>query len=213
MEFFLKGALIGGGLIIAIGAQNAFVLKQGLLRQHVLWVCLLCFLCDLILMTIGVLGLGTLINASRWLTLALALLGALFLLWYGYRSFRSAFTSTTHLGDTDAQAAQNSLKSVLLATLAVTLLNPHVYLDTVVIIGGVAGTLTAQQKLHFLAGAALSSLVWFMSLGFGARLLQPLFRNPKAWRVLEFLIGLVMVWIALELLGFAVQSMSAGHAS
>lgn len=206
MEYLIKGALISGGLIIAIGAQNAFVLKQGLLRNHVLWVSLLCFLCDFLLMALGVLGLGTLINTNQWLTLGLAVVGALFLLWYGARSFRSAFTSTGSLGGTAEPPSNTSLKAVLMATLAVTLLNPHVYLDTVVIVGGVAGTLLPGQKIQFLAGASLASLVWFLALGFGARLLQPLFRNPKAWRVLEFLIGLIMSWIALELLRFAAGS-------
>ncbi|HVK99370.1 MAG TPA: LysE/ArgO family amino acid transporter [Dongiaceae bacterium] len=209
MEFVLKGALISGGLIIAIGAQNAFVLKQGLLRNHIFWVSLTCFLCDFLLMTVGVLGLGTLINSSVWLTLGLAVFGALFLLGYGIRSFRSAFTSSNSLHESVGQATQSSVKKIWLSTLAVTLLNPHVYLDTVVIIGGVAGTLSIDQKIQFLLGASLASLIWFMGIGYGARLLLPLFENPKAWRVLEFLIGLIMTWIAFELLRYAAHHLPA----
>lgn len=203
LETILKGAMISGGLIIAIGAQNAFVLKQGLLRNHIFWVALICFLCDAVLMSAGVLGLGSLINASRVATLGLALVGAAFLFWYGGRAFRSAWQGSGHLEAATGNAATTSLPTVVAATFAITLLNPHVYLDTVVVIGGVAGTLAFEDKLLFLLGAVSVSCLWFFGLGYGARLLSPLFQKPRTWQILDVLIGVVMWWIALELLRFA----------
>ena len=171
MNALLQGFLVSGGLIVAIGAQNAFVLKQGLRCWQVLPIVLTCFLCDFSLMTLGVFGLGTLIGASRVASVALALVGALFLAVYG--------------------------------TLAITLLNPHVYLDTVVIVGGIAGTLSPAAKALFLCGAVAASALWFFALGFGARLLLPLFRRPLTWRLLDAVIGVVMWAIAFSLLRYA----------
>lgn len=202
MDLVIKGAMISGALIMAIGSQNAFVLKQGLLRQHILAVVLTCFVCDMLLMVMGVLGLGSLINASRTLSVLLAGFGALFLLWYGARSLFNAFQSSQTLDQAAGISADAGRRQVILSTLAITLLNPHVYLDTVVIIGGVAGTLPLADKALFLMGALLASLTWFFGLGYGARCLWPLLRKPKAWRVLELLIGGTMWWIAYGLVRF-----------
>ena len=199
LELFLKGAMISIGLIIAIGAQNAFVLKQGLARHHIFWVALTCFLCDAVLMSAGVLGLGSLISANRMATFGLALVGALFLFWYGFKAFRSAYQGTGYLEAAAGNAVKTSLQTVLMATLAITLLNPHVYLDTVVVLGGVAGTLAASEKLPFLLGAISISGLWFFGLGYGARLLSPLFKNPGTWQALDLLSGVIMWWIAAEL--------------
>ena len=197
---FLKGAMVSSGLIIAIGAQNAFVLKQGLARQHIFWVALICFLCDAVLMSAGVLGLGALIKGSPVATLSLTLIGAVFLFWYGFNAFRSALMGTAHLEAAKQRVQNTSLRTVVGTTLALTLLNPHVYLDTVVVLGGVAGTLTVAEKLPFLLGAISVSGVWFFGLGYGARLLSPLFQKPRTWQALDLLIGVIMWWIALELL-------------
>ncbi len=197
---FLKGAMVASGLIIAIGAQNAFVLKQGLARQHIFWVALICFLCDAVLMSAGVLGLGALIKGSPVATLSLTLIGAVFLFWYGFNAFRSALKGTAHLEAAKQRVQNTSLRTVVGTTLALTLLNPHVYLDTVVVLGGVAGTLSLAEKLPFLLGAISVSGVWFFGLGYGARLLSPLFQKPRTWQALDLLIGVIMWWIALELL-------------
>ena len=197
---FLKGAMVASGLIIAIGAQNAFVLKQGLARQHIFWVALICFLCDAVLMSAGVLGLGALIKGSPVATLSLTLIGAVFLFWYGFNAFRSALMGTAHLEAAKQRVQNVSLRTVVGTTLALTLLTPHVYLDTVVVLGGVAGTLTVAEKLPFLLGSVSVSGVWFFGLGYGARLLSPLFQKPRTWQALDLLIGVIMWWIALELL-------------
>ncbi|KGQ70387.1 hypothetical protein A1D23_10715 [Chelonobacter oris] len=203
MEQLLQGFLVSGSLIVAIGAQNAFVLKQGLLKQHIFWVSLTCFLCDFILICVGVLGLGSLISQSPTATLALAVIGALFLLVYGARAFRSAYRGNSGLSlDRQDGGSQSAVKMVLMS-LGFTLLNPHVYLDTVVIIGGIASTLLFEQKVRFLIGAVFASGLWFFSLGYGARLLIPLFKRPLTWRILDFAIGCVMWLIAFSLIRYA----------
>lgn len=202
MNALLQGFLVSGGLIVAIGAQNAFVLKQGLRRWQVLPIVLTCFLCDFSLMTLGVFGLGTLIGASRAASIALALVGALFLTVYGARAFRAAWRGGATMSADGTEAAGSTQQAVLL-TLAITLLNPHVYLDTVVIVGGIAGTLSPAAKALFLCGAVAASALWFFALGFGARLLLPLFRRPLTWRVLDAVIGVVMWAIAFSLLRYA----------
>ncbi len=197
-QAFIQGLFVSGGLIIAIGAQNAFVLKQGLMKNHVFWVALTCFLCDFVLMSFGVLGFGSLISQSPMATIALAVVGALFLAVYGLRAMRSAIAGGTSL-TLDNDSKQSTLLATIGTTLALTLLNPHVYLDTVVIIGGVAGTLDFEQKIAFLVGSLLVSAAWFFGLGYGARLLIPLFKKAITWQILDAIIALVMWAIAISL--------------
>lgn len=198
----IQGFLVSFGLIVAIGAQNAYVLKQGLLKQHIFWVCLVCFLCDFTLMSLGVLGLGTLIEQSTTATLALTIFGAVFLLWYGFRALRSAYHGGANLSVDGAQH-QASLPQTIATTLALTLLNPHVYLDTLVLVGSIASPLATAEKYQFLIGAVCASALWFFGLGFGARLLIPLFKKPSTWRVLDALIGIIMWLIAISLIKYA----------
>ncbi|WP_025314910.1 LysE/ArgO family amino acid transporter [Gilliamella apicola] len=200
MSEILRGALISASLIIAIGAQNLFVLKQGLLRNHIFYVSGICFICDFVLMSIGILGVGTFISNNPFITNILAILGALFLIWYGFKAFKSAIKGTSSMQVQSQDSNNNSLVKVILATLAITLLNPHVYLDTVVIVGGIAGTLNSEQKMAFLIGAVCVSFIWFFSIGYGARLLTPLFKQKKMWVVLDCLVGLVMFYIAYRLI-------------
>lgn len=204
----LKGFLVSAGLIIAIGAQNAYVLKQGLLKQHIFWISLTCFLCDFVLMSFGVLGFGSVISKNPTIAMVLSLLGALFLFAYGVRAFISAYKGTGGF-NLDGSPPNVSLKKTITTTLALTLLNPHVYIDTVVLIGGVAGTLSLTEKYYFLIGTLTASAVWFFGLGYGARLLTPLFKKPKTWQILDFLIGIIMCAIAVGLLKFAYQFLNA----
>ncbi|MFD1806690.1 LysE/ArgO family amino acid transporter [Pasteurella oralis] len=203
MESMLHGFFVTAGLIIAIGAQNAFVLKQGLLKQHILPVILTCFICDIILISIGVLGLGSLISQSPTATVALAVVGALFLFIYGANAFRSAYQGNSVVQLEQRNAQTQSVLKAIFTTLMITLLNPHVYLDTVVIIGGIAGTLTLEQKGFFLLGALSVSGLWFFSLGYSARLFIPLFQRPVTWRILDIVIGFVMWGIAISLMQYA----------
>jgi L-lysine exporter family protein LysE/ArgO len=182
-------------LIVAIGAQNAFVLRQGIRNEHVLPVVILCALSDLVLILAGVAGVGALVNAHPQLLTVARYGGAAFLVGYGALAARRAIRPTA-LTPSDAGPAR--LKSVLLTCLALTFLNPHVYLDTVVLLG----TLASQQgdaRWRFGAGAAAASLVWFFGLGFGARRLAGLFAKPSTWRVLDGVIALTMIGLGVSL--------------
>lgn len=198
MDSFLHGFAVCFGLIVSIGAQNAFLLKQGILKQHVFWIATICFLCDIILMGLGVLGLGSLITQSPIASLLLAVIGAVFLFTYGSRSFISAYRGTAQLlaekGKTDS-----SLKKSIMITLAITLLNPHVYIDTVVIVGGIGGTLNFEQKIQFLSGALICSFLWFFGIGYGAGLLSHYFEKRRTWQILDSITGLIMYLIAFSL--------------
>lgn len=200
LEDIMRGALISASLIIAIGAQNLFVLKQGLLKNHIFFVVAICFICNFVLMSIGILGVGTYISSNPLITNILVILGAVFLIWYGFTAFKSALSGKNSIQIERHDPKNNSLLKVVLATLAVTLLNPHVYLDTVVIVGGVAGTLTKEQKLAFLIGAFGVSFVWFFGIGYGARLLTPIFKQKKMWTILDCLVGFIMFYIAYRLI-------------
>jgi L-lysine exporter family protein LysE/ArgO len=193
----LAGLGFGLSLIIAIGAQNAFVLRQGLRREHVLAVVLVCALSDAVLIGVGVAGLGTIVQLAPWLLVVVRIAGAAFLLVYGLLAARRALRPAAM--QTDAAGGKTALLPVLATVLALTWLNPHVYLDTVVLLGSVAGT-HRDDRWAFGLGAALGSVLWFSALGFGARLLRPVFAKPVAWRVLDGIIAIVMIAIAVSLL-------------
>lgn len=197
LSAFLSGFLLGGSLIVAIGAQNAFILRQGLLRSHVFVLCLVCALSDAVLIAAGVVGLGTLVAASPRLLAVVTVGGALFLFAYALFALRRALRPQAL---TAARSGQGSLKAALAACLAFTFLNPHVYLDTVLLVGSISATHEGAARAAFGAGAATASFVWFFGLGYGARLLQPLFARPSAWRVLDLLIAAIMAAIAISLL-------------
>lgn len=194
---FLSGFLLGGSLIVAIGAQNAFILRQGLLRRHVFVLCLACALSDAVLIAAGVAGLGALVAASPRLLAVVSAGGASFLFAYAALALRRALRPQAL---TAAGAGEGGLKAALAACLAFTFLNPHVYLDTVRLVGSVSATHEGAARAAFGAGAATASFVWFFGLGYGARLLQPLFARPAAWRVLDLLIAAVMTAIGIGLL-------------
>ena len=192
---FLQGFGLGAGLIIAIGAQNAFVLQQGLKRQHVLATALVCTLCDALLIVLGVAGLGVLIAQNPLLTAIATWGGVLFLFFYGLRSFWSALRP----GVLDAEQSRlegATLRATVLAVLGVSLLNPHVYLDTVVLVGSVGGRYPPVERLAFAIGAICASLSWFFGLAYGSAGLAPLFRRRRAWQLLDIGVGCVMWMIA-----------------
>ncbi|MGU9979690.1 LysE/ArgO family amino acid transporter [Phreatobacter sp. HK31-P] len=197
------GFLIGLGLIVAIGAQNAFVLRQGLMRRHVLLVTTICAVSDALLILAGVAGLGRLVSRSPLLLSIATLGGAAFLLVYGLMAARRALNPSRL---TAALSEETGLVRVISATLAFTFLNPHVYLDTVVLVGSLSAQFDGSARIAFAAGAMTASAIWFCGLGFGARLLAPIFARPAAWRVLDALIACVMVAIALSL----IRSWAAG---
>lgn len=192
----IAGFLLGLSLILPIGAQNAFVLRIGLRGEHVWAVCLTCAVSDAILILAGVSGLSQVSAALPWAETALLYFGAAFLIAYGARSFRDAFRSASLR---PSEAAPTDIRRVVLTCLALTWLNPHVYLDTVVLIGSIS-TQFPDGKAWFAIGAMLASVTFFFSLGYGARLLKPLFANPATWRVLDVAIGIIMWTTAARLL-------------
>lgn len=196
LSSYLQGFAIGFSLILAIGAQNAFVLKQGLKQQHIFWICLLCALSDATLIALGVFGLAALMQQFPMMITIARHAGAVFLMVYGAQHIKQALQANQSI-QLDAQSEQ-SLWKILGICLALTWLNPHVYLDTVVLLGSIS-TQFAQMKLYFALGAISASFLFFFALGYGARLLLPVFKNPKAWQVLDVMIAVVMWSIALSL--------------
>ena len=194
---FLPGFLLGLSLIVAIGAQNAFVLRQGLRQEHVFLICLTCAVSDALLIALGVTGFAVVSKVLPWAEPVLRYGGAAFLFVYGLRSFLAAWRSDGALAP--AQETAGALTTALITCLALTWLNPHVYLDTVVFLGSIS-TRYGDDQTAFGFGAVTASFVFFFSLGYGARLLRPLFARPSAWRILEVLIGIVMWSIAAGLL-------------
>jgi L-lysine exporter family protein LysE/ArgO len=194
---FLSGFALCASLIVAIGAQNVFVLRQGLVREHVPAVVAFCAIMDLLLVAAGVSGAGALLHAIPGLAPALTLGGAVFLTWYGVSALRRAAKpgALTATGAT----APKSLAVVLRAAAAFTLLNPHVYLDTVLLMGSIGAAQPPALRPVFVLGAGTASLVWFAALGFGARLLAPVFARETAWRVLDAIVAAIMLTLAVLL--------------
>ncbi|WOI55791.1 LysE/ArgO family amino acid transporter [Palleronia sp. LCG004] len=195
MSSLSAGFLLGLSLILAIGAQNAFVLRQGLRRAHVLPVVLTCAASDAILVTVGVAGFGWLVTAAPWIEPVFTFGGAAFLAVYGAMAFRNAWRGMAAM--TLSDGSRETRRSAVLTCLALTWLNPHVYLDTVVLLGSVASG--ADDRLLFGVGAVAASFAFFFALGYGARALAPLFARPVAWRTLDIGVGIVMWAIALRL--------------
>lgn len=185
-------------LIIAIGAQNAFVLRQGLRREHVMAVVAVCALSDAVLINVGVWGMGTAAATHPALALGARVFGALYLIVYAWRSLQRAWSPQALA--VDAAHQRTPLAQVLGTTFALTWLNPHVYLDTVLLLGSMASPFAGMERAAFAAGASLASAVWFTALGWGARWLAPLFATPQAWRILDAGIALLMLGLAALLL-------------
>ncbi|MEW1957144.1 LysE family transporter [Kineococcus sp. NPDC059986] len=196
MLTLLAGLSFGLSLIVAIGAQNTFVIRQGVRGEHVGAVVAVCIASDVALIAVGVAGAGAVVAAAPGLLTVLRLAGAAFLLGYGALALRRAWRPGALRADTSGAAAP--LGSVLATAAALTWLNPHVYLDTVVLLGSLAAAHGAD-RWWFGAGAALGSALWFTVLGRGARLLRPVFAKPGAWRVLDLVVAVVMVVLAVQL--------------
>lgn len=202
MLSFFAGLGLGLSLIIAIGAQNAYVLRQGIRREHILAVVIICALSDAVLIIAGVAGLGFILERMPWLIMVAQWLGAAFLLFYGLSAARRAWRGdgeTLGTADTNGSVRPGGrLPAVVLTVLALTWLNPHVYLDTVLMLGSIAAT-HGDQRWMFAAGAVLASVLWFSALGYGARRLSVQLNTPRAWRILDAVIAAIMIGLAISL--------------
>lgn len=193
-----KGIGIGLSLIIAIGPQNAYVMSKGIKRQNWLLIPTLCALIDIFLIGLGVGGFGLFIQSHHMLMLLARLGGSAFLFWYALKSFYNAFANQ-HL-DVINTVKKSSFKATVLTVCAISLLNPHAYLDSMVLIGAVGGQLPVEQHLSYALGAMSASVIWFYSLSFFAGFLSPFFAKPFTWRVLDIIVGCIMLFIAALLL-------------
>lgn len=193
---FLIGAGSGLSLIVAIGAQNAFVLRQGIRREHVLPVVLVCGATDAVLELAGVAGIGFVVRRAPILLDVVLWGGVVFLLWYAWTAARRAMRPEALVAGAGEAGA---LRRTILACLAITYLNPHVYLDTMVLMGSIGNAQGDPAKWWFVAGGALASLAWFFVLGYGARALTRFFASPRSWRILDGCVAAVMVLIAARL--------------
>lgn len=202
LDIYLKGFIVTFSLIVAIGAQNAYILKLGLLRQYVGLAVTLCVIFDTLLISAGVLGLGFFVKGNQLLINGIAIIGMVFLTFYAFLSFKSALKNESIKIDDEVKT--NPLGKVISMLLVFTFLNPHTYLDTVLLIGGIGANLSDDLKLYFLLGAITGSSFWFISLGYGARLLIPLFKKPITWKILDISIGFIMLIIAYSLIDLIV---------
>ena len=196
-EAAFAGFALGGSLIIAIGAQNAFVIRQGVLNQYIFWICLFCSVSDAILIWSGIYGLAAVLAVAPNLLVILRYGGAVFLIWYGVKAFRRALNPEAIM---DSDPNTQSLASALAMCAAFTWLNPHVYIDTVVLMGSIANARAIGEQAPFAVSASLASFVWFFAIGFGAKALRGPLSQPKVWRVIDLMIAAIMFWIAIKLL-------------
>ena len=195
MIALLPGFLTGISLIVAIGAQNAFVIRQGLLRSHVTLVVAICSISDALLIVLGTSGLGAVMKTNQELLTSIRWFGVAYLTWFGIRSLRSAFKENQLLA---SGAAESSWKKILATVLAFTYLNPHVYLDTVIFVGSLANQFTSD-RWYFATGASLASLIWFTSIGFGSQAASAIMSKPIFWKIFDTFVALVMFSIAISL--------------
>lgn len=195
----IKGFATTAGLIMAIGLQNAFVLKQGLKKHHLFLTAFTCFICDSFLIVFGVLGLGLVFESLPLFESVLRWGGALFLVGYAIQSWKSALRPEALVADLE-KTANPSKWATLIPLLGFTFLNPHTYIDTFVLLGNVGAQCTIDERPLFILGALSASFIWFFSLAYGASMLSPLFKAPRTWQILNTVMGIVMLGIALSLI-------------
>ncbi len=191
LTIFLSGLGVSAGLIMAIGAQNVHVIRTGILGEHVGLTVATCILIDTVLIGLGVAGVGSLVQTSPMLLALAKWGGAAFLLWYGVRSWRAVFNGSAM--QVRPGQARISWRQALVSVLALSLLNPHVYLDTVVLLGAIGGSFAPADRPSFMLGAICASALWFTSIGYGATRLSHLFAKPVAWKWIDGVAGTTML--------------------
>ena len=200
---FLEGIALGASLIIAIGPQNAFVIQQGILRQHVFLAAFVCTLVDVVLIIVGAAGFGTLIAIIPSLKTYFLWGGILFLMGYGTLSLISSFKhprDEDSLGKNESGYSTKNRKSIIITAAGFSLLNPHVYLDTVILLGGLAAQYEIPERIYFAFGAIMASVVWFYGIGYGATLVAPWFESSRGKRILDLVIAMIMFVLAFVLM-------------
>lgn len=199
LSLLFLGATTTISLVAAIGAQGTFVLRQGILGRHITPIIIFCILSDALMIGLGVVGLGALLDAAPWFIEVFRYVGAAFLAWFGFEAGRRVFTPHSIVVD-DAEGDSQSLRAALLTTAAVTYLNPLAWLDTTILLGSLANAQGDPGRWWYYLGCCCGSLIWFLMLGYGSRLLRPLFARPSAWRVLDGATALLMAYLVFNLL-------------
>lgn len=203
-----EGFTTGISLIIAIGAQNAYVIKKGIANSYVFIIALICTVIDAFLISLGTLGLGKIIENNKIFILFFTAFGILFLLSYGIKSIKSCFFGNNSMVTSeDRPESKEGLKTTILTILGFSLLNPHVYLDTVILIGSVGAKFPSFERIYFVIGACLASAIWFFSLAYGAKFLEPIFRKSITWKILDLFVGLLMFSIVGNLVIFFMKNL------
>ncbi|MBN6710366.1 amino acid transporter [Haemophilus haemoglobinophilus] len=202
---FSTGFLTSAGLLVAIGAQNTFVLQQGIKKEGVFTVATVCLLCDVILMTVGVFGLGQMINDNNFFLVALTMLGIAFLAWYGFNALKSAWTGNRQLIVKKGKE-KISVSKIVLTTLAMSLLNPNVWLDTVAIIGSISLSFEESMRVYYLFGALSASFIWFYSISYLSAGLSNYLAKKSIWRAIDLTIGIYMFYMAHKLIDYGISS-------
>ncbi len=204
MELVSKGFLIAFSLFAAIGAQNVFVLKNGIMKNHIFYICLACILCDIILVSIGIFGIASFIAKNKIITILFGVIGGIFVLVYGLLALKSAFKADSSL-ILKNNGKRDTLQKTIIQTLFITLINPHVYLDTIVILGAISLPLDFYGKIFFACGVICASISWFFCLGFASYKASILFKNPKTWVFLDLFTAIVMFVVAYGLISFTIE--------
>ncbi len=199
LSLLFLGATTTISLVAAIGAQGTFVLRQGILGRHITPIIIFCILSDALMIGLGVVGLGALLDAAPWFIEVFRYVGATFLAWFGYESAKRVFIPHAVVVEEGTEDAQ-SLKAALLTTAAVTYLNPLAWLDTTIFLGSLANTQGDPGRWWYYLGCCCGSVLWFLMIGYGSRILRPLFARPEAWRVLDAAVALLMVYLVFNLL-------------
>lgn len=204
MELVSKGFLIAFSLFAAIGAQNVFVLKNGIMKNHIFYICLTCILCDIILVSIGIFGIASFIAKNKIITILFGVIGGIFVLVYGLLALKSAFKADSSL-ILKNNGKRDTLQKTIIQTLFITLINPHVYLDTIIILGAISLPLDFYGKIFFACGVICASISWFFCLGFASYKASILFKNPKTWVFLDLFTAIVMFVVAYGLISFTIE--------
>ncbi len=204
MELVSKGFLIAFSLFAAIGAQNVFVLKNGIMKNHIFYICLACILCDIILVSIGIFGIASFIAKNKIITILFGVIGGIFVLVYGLLALKSAFKADSSL-ILKNNGKRDTLQKTIIQTLFITLINPHVYLDTIIILGAISLPLDFYGKIFFACGVICASISWFFCLGFASYKASILFKNPKTWVFLDLFTAIVMFVVAYGLISFTIE--------
>ena len=192
-SIWLEGFVISIALIFAIGPQNVFVLRQGLMKEHVFITCLICSISDAFLIGVGVLGLGTFLSSIDEIAMWMSIMATIFLTTYGILRIKSSLNPESIKVEGDSS---NSINATVFSALAFTFLNPHVYVDTLLLIGGTSRRYLGDEKLAFGAGAASASFLFFFSLGYGAKFMSPILNNPKSWQIIDLSIAAIMFTVS-----------------